>query len=894
MSDHLPASLPRAHSTDSSDALSNIDVSRALQAAAVASTTGGASSGQSSNSSSRDGDREWEREGGEGLVETPPTSLAEEGSQGGGGRRSARTRGVRSYNLKTLSDAQLPMGAGAGGRSASGWTGKTLVEDDEEAEQDAGADALSEDKEEKGGEVEPEVPAASAVGMEKRERGGSAKLQRRPSVKERVKKVASRVGSVLGKRGREVLGSGKAKKAAASPAVEEEVEDAHLPRWKKQLDTGKKGVLDELDLDAELADLPAPPPAKKARLSVKAGKSPSHEIPQPTAAPIPTAKALAAGKKMKKWQKEGLYVGQDSEMDPMAVPSGRKKLQKKSRPVSSASNATSDETTKPRASFITLPMFSYLDKTRDFTIPFDVFAPSWRKGDEKPRDWHQLNKNRLVGEAKELWEHTQNNLPPSLCVCQPPGPGEQGCDEVCLNRVMQYECNTSNCNLSSDNCSNRAFAELTQRLKRGGAYDIGVEVLKTPNRGFGVRSCRTFAPGQIIMEYTGEIITEGECQRRMREMYKDRSCYYLMELERGLIIDGTKGSMARFINHSCEPNCEVRMVKVNGTPRMGVFAGEEGVGTGEELTYDYNFDNFGTSHQICYCGAEGCRGFLSKRLNKEEMKKVAREEIERKRKAAEEAQRHARKEEEGRRKKMDRGSGWRGWIALDDPETRERLKREKKEKEEAEKLSGRALRMARRRGSPAPQKPVETEEVKGKDTPKRKRKVVQTTETMVETSAPAVLYEKPTSAGAASTLADLAPPSPKRNKLVHTRTLSSSNSKFTEQLSDSPANDSIDHPALPSLTQEPETSIHDAAAAHASAIVEDENDDDEAITLTAPAAAGQKRKRPFAAAARTLGQAVRSGLGLKGDAGSGSGSGSASAGSSGKLKQSTLSFGRKG
>ncbi|KXL50524.1 MAG: hypothetical protein FE78DRAFT_137712, partial [Acidomyces sp. 'richmondensis'] len=148
-------------------------------------------------------------------------------------------------------------------------------------------------------------------------------------------------------------------------------------------------------------------------------------------------------------------------------------------------------------------------------------------------------------------------------------------------------------------------------MKKGGPYEVGVEVIKTTNRGFGVRSCRAFRPGQIIMEYTGEIISEAECQRRMREDYKDKQCYYLMELERGLIIDGTKGSMARFINHSCEPNCEVRMVKVNGTPRMGVFAGDDGISTGVELTYDYNFDNFGNTRQICYCGAPTCRGFLS-------------------------------------------------------------------------------------------------------------------------------------------------------------------------------------------------------------------------------------------------------------------------------------------
>ncbi|RMY26958.1 hypothetical protein D0865_16144, partial [Hortaea werneckii] len=742
--------LTRSHSTDSSSALSNIDVSAALQAAAAAS-----------DDSSVQGDNDDDdRDALEPEASTPPTSLAESGgSQGRGsgtkvgkmerveehveaessGRKSRRARasGVRTYNLKELSDAQQPLlpstadasqggdakqrvasSAATASRNVSGLTGKTLVSGHEEDEEGTPLAV----RVEKALETEWELPEDGQAVDDDLEKMGVSKPKRRPSVKDRVRKGLGKVGSVLGKRGREMLGvGGKGKKgakasASATPVVEDDVaieqeQEEDLPRWKKQLDTGTKGVLDELDLDAEL---PAPPPAKKARTNSKA---PLKEIPQPPAAPIPTAKSVTTGKKMKKWQKEGLYVGQDPGVDPSVPPSSRsKKLQKKSaRPSSSASHSAESSTESnpdgPRKSNSTLrlPMFSYLEKTRPFTIPYDIFAPSLRKGDERPRDWHQLNKNRLVGEAKDLWERTVKGLPQSLCVCTPPtAPGEQGCGECCLNRVMQYECNSTNCSLPPYQCSNRAFASLTTRIKRGGPFDIGVEVIKTPTRGFGVRSCRSFAPGQIIMEYTGEIITESECQRRMREVYKDMHCYYLMELERGLIIDGTRGSMARFINHSCKPNCEVRMVKVNGTPRMGVFAGEDGVTTGEELSYDYNFDNFGTERQVCYCGAQGCRGFLSKRLNKEEMKRlVAKEEAEereRLRKAAEEERERekSRKEAGGsggaEAAKRDRGSGWRGWISLDDAETRERLKREKKEKEEAEKGSARAMRLARRAG----------------------------------------------------------------------------------------------------------------------------------------------------------------------------------------------------
>lgn len=86
---------------------------------------------------------------------------------------------------------------------------------------------------------------------------------------------------------------------------------------------------------------------------------------------------------------------------------------------------------------------------------------------------------------------------------------------------MLYECDSNNCNAGAANCSNRAFAKLQERHKAGGKYRVGVDVIKTDDRGYGIRSNRTFEPNQIIMEYTGEIITEEECDRRMREKYKD-------------------------------------------------------------------------------------------------------------------------------------------------------------------------------------------------------------------------------------------------------------------------------------------------------------------------------------------------------------------------------------
>lgn len=126
--------------------------------------------------------------------------------------------------------------------------------------------------------------------------------------------------------------------------------------------------------------------------------------------------------------------------------------------------------------------------------------------------------DRFVGGARAYWKKTPHFKDhQSKCVCKP----EEGCSTQCQNRVMLYECDDTNCNIGKPYCTNRAFQTLQERTKQGGRYRTGVEVVKTSDRGYGVRSNRCFRPHQIIMEYTGEIITEEECERRMNEVYKD-------------------------------------------------------------------------------------------------------------------------------------------------------------------------------------------------------------------------------------------------------------------------------------------------------------------------------------------------------------------------------------
>jgi hypothetical protein len=70
-----------------------------------------------------------------------------------------------------------------------------------------------------------------------------------------------------------------------------------------------------------------------------------------------------------------------------------------------------------------------------------------------------------------------------------------------------------------------------------------------------------------------------------------------------------QGNQARFINHSCDPNCETQKWLVRGELAIGLFALTD-VAAGEELTFDYNFERYGDKPMRCYCGTAKCRKFI--------------------------------------------------------------------------------------------------------------------------------------------------------------------------------------------------------------------------------------------------------------------------------------------
>ncbi len=138
------------------------------------------------------------------------------------------------------------------------------------------------------------------------------------------------------------------------------------------------------------------------------------------------------------------------------------------------------------------------------------------------------------------------------------------------------------------------------------------EVRASAIQGLGAFALRRIRTGTRIIEYQGERIGTEEADRRYDDAGSNRSHVLLFTVDKRTFIDaGVDGNDARFINHSCAPNCEA----VLENKRIYIEALRT-IAMGEELTYDYRlelpepYDSKQARRYACRCGAPNCRGTL--------------------------------------------------------------------------------------------------------------------------------------------------------------------------------------------------------------------------------------------------------------------------------------------
>lgn len=139
-----------------------------------------------------------------------------------------------------------------------------------------------------------------------------------------------------------------------------------------------------------------------------------------------------------------------------------------------------------------------------------------------------------------------------------------------------------------------------------------ISVRKSPVHGRGVFAIQNLEGGELVCEYKGKRVPWSEAMRRSSPDPAQPDHTFFFDVGDGFVIDGGNGgNSARWINHSCEPNCEPELEAGHIFIRA-----LKSIGVGEELSIDYAL--VGGRRQskrlreryACFCGAPDCRGTM--------------------------------------------------------------------------------------------------------------------------------------------------------------------------------------------------------------------------------------------------------------------------------------------
>jgi serine/threonine protein kinase len=172
-------------------------------------------------------------------------------------------------------------------------------------------------------------------------------------------------------------------------------------------------------------------------------------------------------------------------------------------------------------------------------------------------------------------------------------------DLSCVLFACLEECR-SNC-MAGDRCGNKRIQR--KQWKQLEVFDAG-------KKGKGLKLLEDVKKGDLITEYVGRAVNRLALPRLFRQYANERKLY-IMALTNDVYLDARKtGGIARYINHSCDPNCVVERWKVRGILRAAVIAFKD-MPAGTELSFDYQWERKrGRAPTKCYCGADTCRGTL--------------------------------------------------------------------------------------------------------------------------------------------------------------------------------------------------------------------------------------------------------------------------------------------
>lgn len=188
-------------------------------------------------------------------------------------------------------------------------------------------------------------------------------------------------------------------------------------------------------------------------------------------------------------------------------------------------------------------------------------------------------------------------------------------DAVLAKRIRQSDLPAAEPNLTR---SNRTLRHERREFCVGGSMTDGkssasclrLRFGESPIHDWGIFADQIIPAHTFILEYCGELVSPVVAERRALRYAREGRVDYLFRIDKHTVCDATLyGSLARFVNHSCDPNIVTKILRYGRSKIIALIAKRD-IEHGEELSYDYMFDY----EQIkipCNCGAQNCRGFMN-------------------------------------------------------------------------------------------------------------------------------------------------------------------------------------------------------------------------------------------------------------------------------------------
>ncbi|KAK6102077.1 SET domain family protein [Brugia pahangi] len=158
-----------------------------------------------------------------------------------------------------------------------------------------------------------------------------------------------------------------------------------------------------------------------------------------------------------------------------------------------------------------------------------------------------------------------------------------------------------------------AYYSQYQKMKK--EWKNTVYLARSRIQGLGLYASRDIEMNSMIIEYKGEVIRSEVGEMREKKYEAQNRGVYMFRIDDERLIDATMaGGPARYINHSCDPNCSTRLVDSGpcGDDKKIIIIANRPISAGEELTYDYQFDIEDAADKIpCLCGAPNCQKWMN-------------------------------------------------------------------------------------------------------------------------------------------------------------------------------------------------------------------------------------------------------------------------------------------